>query len=164
MFDTAYTSGESSLGNRDRLILRAFALPGVEFTRSFSMAVPVNYTADGVPDFTNTIISESGKTVKEMLQYCFTITDKLLSARHTVDNPWTPETIDYINSTIPSKYTQKFNRTGQMAELSAVFNQNTDASQLNDTMIWFIKACMIGPAYLAWLAENKWKLDLTWTP
>jgi hypothetical protein len=67
--------------------------------------------------------------------------------------------IDYINSTIPSKYTPKFDRT------DTNFIQNVlESPTPNETTIWFIKALMIGPAYLAWLAENKWKLDLTWSP
>ena len=158
MFETAYTSGETGLGNRDRMILRTFAWPAVYLTRSFSRVVPINYTSDGVPDFTSTIVSESGKTTKEMLQYCFTIIDKMMSTGEQV-NPWTPEVIDYVNSTIPSKYTPKFDRTDNN------FIQNVlESPTPNETTIWFIKALMIGPAYLAWLAENKWKLDLTWTP
>ena len=159
MFETAYTSGETGLGNRDRMILRTFAWPGTEITREFSRIIPVNYTSDGVPDFTSTIVSESGKTTKEMLQYCFTIIDKMLSAGPAAVTPWTPEMIDYINSTIPSKYTPKFDRTNNRSIEDAM-----RSSTPNETTIWFIKALMIGPAYLAWLAENKWKLDLTWSP
>jgi hypothetical protein len=158
MFATAYNSGETGLGNRDRMILRAFAWPATDITRSISRVVPINYTSDGVPDFTSTIVSESGKTTKEMLQYCFTIIDKMMSTGEQV-NPWTPEVIDYINATIPSKYTQKFDRTDNMSIENAL-----DSPTPNEATIWFIKALMIGPAYLAWIAENKWKLDLTWSP
>ena len=159
MFATAYDSGETGLGTRDRMVLRSFAWPAVDLTRSFSRGVPLNYTSDGVPDFTSTIVSESGKTTKEMLQYCFTVIDKMMSGDPTTGNPWTPEVIDYINSTIPSKYTQKFDRTDNTS-IETALNSPTP----NETTIWFIKALMIGPAYLAWIAENKWKLDLTWSP
>lgn len=158
MFDTAYTSGESGLGTRDRMILRSFASPGIEATSQFSGVITFNYTSDGVPDFTSTIVEESGKTTKEMLQYCFTIVDKLFSNENG-QNPYTPEMIDYINSTIPSKYTQKFDRTDNMSVMNAM-----SAQSRNDTTIWFMKALLIGPAYLAWIAENKWRLDLTWSP
>ena len=157
MFETAYTSGETGLGNRDRMILRTFAWPAVAITSELSL--PLNYTSDGVPDFTSTIVSESGKTTKEMLQYCFVLVEKLVSGDPTTGNPWTPEVIDYINSTIPSKYTPKFDRTNNRSIEDAM-----RSSTPNETTIWFIKALMIGPAYLAWLAENKWKLDLTWSP
>lgn len=157
MFATAYDSGETGLGTRDRMVLRSFAWPAVDLTRSFSRVVPINYTSDGVLDFTSTIVSESGKTTKEMLQYCFTIIDKMMSTGEQV-NTLTPEVIDYINATIPSKYTQKFDRTDNTS-IDTALNSPTP----NETTIWFIKALMIGPAYLAWLAENKWKLDLNWT-
>jgi len=161
MFDTAYTSGESGLGTRDRMILRSFAWPAVEITSqltSNASVLSLSYTSDGVPDFTSTIVSESGKTTKEMLQYCFTIIDKLFSSGNG-QNPYTPDVIDYINSTIPAKYTQKFDRTDNMSVMNAIQSPSP-----NDTTIWFMKALVIGPAYLAWLAENKWKLELTWTP
>jgi len=158
MFETAYNSGETGLGNRDRMILRTFAWPAVAITSELNI-IPLNYTSDGVPDFTSTIVSESGKTTKEMLQYCFVLVEKLVSGDPTTGNPWTPEVIDYINSTIPSKYTPKFDRTNNRSIEDAM-----RSSTPNETTIWFIKALMIGPAYLAWIAENKWKLDLNWTP
>lgn len=158
MFETAYNSGESGLGNRDRMILRAFAATGEVTTMFPPNSVPLTYTSDGVPDFTSTIVSESGKTTKEMLQYCFTLIDKLFSSGNG-QNPYTPDVIDYINSTIPSQYTQKFDRTDNMSVVNAIQSPSP-----NDTTIWFMKALVIGPAYLAWLAENKWKLELTWTP
>jgi hypothetical protein len=159
MFETAYTSGESGLGTRERMILRTFAWPSVEIISEFSYyAISLNYTSDGVADFTNTIIAESGKTPKEMLRYCFTFIDKLFSTGEG-SNPYTPEVIDYINSAIPSKYTQKFDRTDNMSIQNAL-----RSSTPNETEIWFIKALMIGPAYLAWIAENKWKLDPMWNP
>lgn len=157
MFETAYNSGESGLGNRDRMILRSFAWPAVEITSDFSSpAISLNYTSDGVPDFTSTVVSESGKTTKEMLQYCFTILDKLFSFGDR-GNPWTPEMLDYVNSTIPSKYTPKFDRTDNTSIENALRSPTP-----NETTIWFIKALMIGPAYIAWIAENKWKLDPMW--
>jgi hypothetical protein len=160
MFETAYTSGESGLATRERIILRSFASPCVNITLQFSKAAPYSYTSEGVPDFTSTIVSESGKTTKEMLQYCFTVLDKLFSAAGTTrENPYTPEMIDYINSTIPSKYTQKFDRTDNMSIPNAITSPTP-----NETALWFIKAILIGPAYIARTAENKWKLDLSWTP
>jgi hypothetical protein len=157
MFDTAYSSGESGLATRERMILRSFASPCINITLQFSKAAPYSYTNEGVPDFTSTIITESGKTTKEMLQYCFTILDKLFSAGGA--NPYTPEMIDYINSTIPSKYTQKFDRTDNMSVSNAITSPTP-----NETALWFIKAILIGPAYIAWIAENKWRLDITWRP
>jgi hypothetical protein len=156
MFETAYTSGESGLATRERMVIRSFAWAGVGIMGELPSGV--NYTSDGVPDFTSTIVAESGKTTKEMLQYCFTILDKLISSGNG-ENPYTPEVIDYINSTIPSQYTPKFDRTDNMSIQNAL-----RSSTPNDATKWFTKALTIGPAYLAWLAENKWRIDFTWKP
>lgn len=153
VFDTAYNSGESGLSTRDRIILRAIAWPGVSLSTG-ELQLTFTYTSDGVPDYTSSLISESGKTTREMLAYCFTILDKMFSVTETTQGtPWIPSTIDYINSTIPDKYSPKLDRT--------------DTDPLGNTSaasIWFQKALLIGPAYLTWLAENKWRLDLTWRP
>jgi hypothetical protein len=158
MFETAYNSGETGLEKRDRMILRSFAWPGVDITAELitTVQITLNYTSEGVPDFTSTIVSESGKTTKEMLQYCFTLVDKLISTGGQVD-PWTPEVMDYVNSTIPSKYSPKLDRTANIEDLIS-------SSTPTEATLWFCKAVLIGPAYIAWLAENKWKLDLNWTP
>lgn len=156
MFVTAYTSGESGLATRERMVIRSFSWTGVGIMGELPSGV--NYTSGGVPDFTSTIVAESGKTTKEMLQYCFTILDKLISSGNG-ENPYTPELIDYINSTIPSQYTQKFDRTDNMSIQNAL-----RSSAPNETEIWFIKALTIGPAYIAWIAENKWRIDFTWKP
>ena len=157
MFVTAYTSGESGLATRERMVIRSFSWAGVGIMEKLPSGV--NYTSDGVPDFTSTIVAESGKTTNEMLQYCFTILDKSFNSDRTLNNPWTPEVIDYINSTIPSQYTQKFDRTDNMSIMNA-FRSSTP----NDTEKWFLKALTIGPAYIAWIAENKWRIDFTWKP
>lgn len=162
MFETAYTSGESSLGSRDRMILRAFAYPGIEISTSFKLSnsyTAFTYTADGVPDYTSTILSETGKTRRELLNYCFEVLSKLFSGYHG-QNPWTPDVIDYVNSTIPDRYAPKFDRTNNMS-VGIVFEATTVSTPAG---IWLMKALSVGPAYLAWLAENKWHLDLDWHP
>ena len=165
MFDLAYTRGESVLFDRGRIILRAFAWPGIDLTtgdelRRSNAYTPFTYTSEGIPDYTSTVIAESGKTAKDMLRYCFMILDKLFSARNGVaGNPWTPEMIDYVNSTIPDKYAPKFDRTNNMSIQNALLG-----SDATPAAVWFMKALAIGPAYISWLAENKWHLDLNWTP
>lgn len=161
-FETAYTSGESALGTRGRMVLRAFAWPGVAISNEIATSnsyTPFTYTSDGVPDYTSNVIAESGKTTKDMLKYCFVILDKLYSSITTEGNPWTPELIDYVNSTIPDKYSPKLDRTDNTSFGKAINSQTP--SPLG---IWLTKALTIGPAYIAWLAENKWRLDLDWKP
>lgn len=158
MFENVYSSGESSLGTRDRILLRLFASPGIDIIVDGSFP-SFTYTSDGVPDFTSTIISDSGKSTKDMLKYCFEILNTLFSGNRAVGNPWTPEMIDYLNSMIPDKYAPKFDRTNNMSISNAIQTSTPDAKT-----IWLKKALLIGPAYIAWLAENKWHLDLNWTP
>lgn len=159
MFETAYTSGEPGLGTRDRMILRSFAYPGIDMAVDRnSNLFAITYTSDGVPDYMSTIVSESGKTSKDILKLCFVVIDKLFSTE-MVGNPWTPEIIDYINSLIPDKYAPKFDRTNNMSVMNGVTNETPTPAAL-----WFVKAVTVGPAYLAWLSENKWKLDLNWNP
>ena len=164
MFETAYTSGESGLTARDRMVLRAIALPGIDMTVD-SILAPITYTSEGVPDFSTTIINESGKTSKEMLLFCFKIVDKLLNERNPSDGsgvPWTPEIINYINSYIPNSFTPKYD-INNLTELNQTFEPMT-IGDIPAKGIWLHKAVTLGPAYIANLAENKWRLDLDWTP
>lgn len=155
MYDKAYDSTETSLSARDRMILRA-----ITFTASIKPPFPVTYTSDGVPDWTSAIITETGKTTKEMLLYCFTLLVKLHDTNATsIQTAYTPEFYDYLNSTIPDKYSPKFERTNQSSFIDAMQAPNPDEKSK-----WVWKALSIGPVYIAWLAENKWRFDLTWNP
>jgi hypothetical protein len=161
MFETAYTSGESGLTARDRMVLRAIASPGIEMTNE-SLLAPITYTSESVPDFATTIINESGKTSKEMILFCFKIIDKLFNEPAGGGVPWTPEIIDYINSYIPNSFAPKYD-INNTSELDQTFNTRS-LSDVPAKGIWLLKAMTLGPAYLAKIAENKWRLDLDWTP
>jgi hypothetical protein len=156
MLETAYNSGESGLSVRDRMVLRAIALPGIDFTID-SPLNPITFTSENVPDYSSNVIQESGKTPKEMLLFCFKTYEILIKAFDTLSG-LTPEAIDYINSYLPDKYAPKFNRDSPTEFISLL--SATDS----DKMRWVYKAISLGPAYIARLAETKWKLDLTWTP
>jgi hypothetical protein len=159
MFETAYNSGESGLGTRDRMILRTFAWPSIQLTASTELRrdlVSITYTNEGIPDFTSTIISDSGKTTKDVLTFCFKLMYYFQSSSGG-QNPWTPDAIDYVNSVLPSRFTPKYDRTNNMSVMQAL-------AARDDKTIWLLKALSIGPAYIAWIAENKWRLDLNWTP
>jgi hypothetical protein len=68
LFRKAYTDGETGLPERDRLLLREIAYFSSASLENITIGnVNPTYTADGVPDFTNTMISESGKSVREFL-------------------------------------------------------------------------------------------------
>jgi hypothetical protein len=162
MLESAYTSGESGLSDRDRMVLRAIALPGIDMTIE-NILYPITYTSEDVPDFSTTIITESGKTSKEMLLFCFKIVDMLANSRESETLvPWTPETIDYINSYIPDSFGPKFNRNDP-AEFEKTFGARS-VDEIDAKSKWLWKAVTLGPAYIAKLAENRWRLDLDWKP
>ena len=162
VFSTAYESSESSLSARDRVLLRALALPGISLTSgspdTLSRVISSNtivYTSEGVPDYTSELITQTGKTTREALTFCFTVLDFFFSA---VTTSLTPEQIDYINSFIPNQITPKFDRTTPNEFFNALALRTTP----DQKTVWVWKAILIGPAYIAWIAENKWRLDLTW--
>ena len=155
MYDQAYASGEYGLSTRDKMVLRAIILVG-----GVKPPFPITYTSDGVPDWTSTIVTESGKSTKEMLLYCFTILVKLHQiGMRNIEDAFSPEFYDYLNSTIPDRFSPKFDRTNPLSLTNAM-----QATTLDEKTIWFWKAVSIGPAYITWLAENKWGLDVNWTP
>lgn len=157
MYQTAYTSGESGLTPRDKMVLRAIAWPALELTVLFPL-MSFTYTSDGVPDYTSTLVTDSGKSTKDMLMYCFKVIQMLFSTT-AGQNPYTPEVIDYINSTLPNRFSPKFDRTDNMSIINAI---NASPESRDDKSTWLVKALLIGPAYLAWLADNKWRLNLDW--
>jgi hypothetical protein len=155
MYDTAYVSGESGLSTRDRMILRAFVM-----VSTILPPFPITYTSDGVPDWTSTIIAESGKTTIEMVLYCFGILVKLhQTGIANAQQAYTPEFFDYLNSTIPDRFSPKYDRTDPLSLINAMQSDTPD-----EKTTWFWKAVSIGPAYISWIAENKWKLDVNWRP
>jgi hypothetical protein len=139
------------------MVLRAIAWPALDISIIHPL-LSFTYTSDGVPDFTSTLVADSGKSTKDMLMYCFNVLQMLFSSQ-SGQNPYTPEVIDYINSTLPSRISPKFDRTDNMSILNAI---NTRPETRDEKSTWFTKALTIGPAYLAWLVENKWRLNLDW--
>jgi len=73
----------------------------------------------------------------------------------------TPEIIDYINSYLPDKFAPKYDTTYN-GTLGTLLDQ--PFASMDDKTKWLWKALLLGPAYIANLAENKWRLDLDWTP
>jgi hypothetical protein len=146
LISNAYTSGDTSMTDRDRLVLRAIAWPNMTFFELESLLG--TYTApDGKADFTDTILSETGKPIGELFKFTYVL----------LDIGFSPESIDYINSYIPSKYDPPFLRTNSDAVMTAMMNK-TDRGK------FLTKLLTIPCIYIRWLVENKWKLDLTWRP
>jgi hypothetical protein len=156
LITNVYTSGETStMTERDRIILRAIAWPSMTILNLDTVLDP--YTApDGKADFTDTIVSETGKSIEELFKFAYVLLEMLMSDS-TQGQGFSPESIDYVNSYIPSKYDPPFVRTDPMNILEALANKTVRAKFL-------AKLLAIGSIYIKWMIENKWKLDLTWRP
>ena len=153
MTKTVYASGESTLSTRDRLFLRVL----VVYSLSQITDIPyvITYNSDGVPEYYDTVIKESGKTTKEVLLYAFKLSN--MSASSTTGNPLDGLDYTYLNSFIPASLSPNYNATTLAAALAP---QTLITDPL---LVRFVQLFTLGPAYIAKIAETKWKLDLTWT-
>lgn len=133
MFETAYTQGESSLLERDRVLLRELAFYSSWSLSAFTSRGDIPYTPDGVPTFASQVINDSGKPVKEFLF------NAILS------------TADSINNILPTRF-PKYNSGDNVLENGAD----------QERAMWVAQAVVIPHAWIAWLAKNKWNLDMTW--
>lgn len=159
LITNVYTSGEtSSMSERDRIILRAIAWPNMTLL-DLDTSLKDPYTApDGKADFTDTIVSETGKTIEELFKFAYVLLDTLISGDvEPSRDGFSSESIDYINSYIPSKYDPPFLNSDGLAPIEAL-RGTTDRGK------FLVKLLTISPIYIKWMIENKWKLDLTWRP
>ena len=157
LITNVYTSGEtSSMNERDRIILRAIAWPNMTLL-ALDTSLTDPYTApDGKADFTDTIVSETGKTIEEIFKFSYVLLDTLLTDESRQDG-FSPSSIDYINSYIPSKYDPPFLNSDGLAPIEAL-RGTTERGK------FLVKLLTIPSIYIKWMVENKWKLDLTWRP
>lgn len=148
-------SGESTLSTRDRLFLRILVI----YSMSQITDIPfvVTYNSDGVPDYYDTVIKESGKTTREVLMYAFKLSNMIATA--PAGNPFNAIDYTYLNSYIPAKLSPNFTATSLQAALSTENMITPDSSPLAARLM---QTYTLGPAYIAGTAEKVWKLDLTW--
>lgn len=133
LFETAYTQGESGLPEKDRVLLRVFALYSTLILDDFTPGtVDLQYTSSGLPHYANSIMVESGKSTREFLF------KTIVPARNT------------LNTILPSRFPQ-------YTDTDDIYN-DTDTNR----KAWVMNALTIPWAYIAWLAKNKWNLSMTW--
>jgi len=155
MTKTVYDSGESTLSARDRLFLRVLVV--YSLTQITDIPYVIIYNSEGVPEYYDTVIKESGKTTKEVLLYAFKLSN--MAASNTTDNNPSFDGLDYtyLNSFIPARLSPNYNATTLVEALEG-------QSLITDPLaVRFVQLFTLGPAYIAKIAETKWKLDLTWT-
>ena len=150
MFDIAYTNGESSLTHTDKAILRFTILFGIEISGLpwGSDGLPtISFTNDGKPVWADEILGQTGLTINQGM-----IKVMELAKEFGPDSDKTAF-ITKINSILPSNLTP----------FSSFDDYSNKISSMTDpSIVWFIKFVSIGPLYLLWVAENKWKIDSSW--
>jgi hypothetical protein len=166
VYTTAFTSGESafskdSIGDRNRMALRLTAGIPIAMTSVIpSTMLTVTYGPDGKPTYTDEVVQKTGKSINEILTFGMRVLkDYMTQAVPSSSGPPQPpaSTIQMINDILPSE----FPKYSSGAELS---NETSMTINPPERVKFFIKAYTIGAVYMAWLAENKWKLDLDWAP
>jgi len=149
MFQTAYANSEASLTRTDKAILRFDIIIGIEISTLpwGSGGLPtISYTSDGKPVWADEVLGQTGLTIQQGIIKVMEIVKEF----RTLNNAF----ITKVNSILPSNLTPIAN--------VADYSTRVSASNKDPTIIWFIKFVSIGPLYLLWVAENKWRIDTSW--
>ena len=151
IFANAYANGESSLNEPDRVLLRFIAFNNATFLEGLlslkeghwtSNAIPKadqlisNASVDGLVSWGPQVISDSGKSAREFLFYAISGTHKS------------------INKILPSQF-PKYPDDDDDVSMDIVNDSNRARAD------WVFRACLIPYLYVAWLVDNKWRIDKT---
>jgi hypothetical protein len=149
MFTNAYENGESSLTKTDKAILRFMVLIGIELQQTVpwgSGGLPaISFTNVGKPVWADEVLGQTGLSIHDGI---VKVMEMVRESRMLND-----AVITKINSILPSNFTPFAN----IADYQSKGTSFTDPS-----LVWFIKFASIGPLYMMWLAENKWRIDISW--
>lgn len=149
IFQTAYDNSEASLTRTDKAILRFMTLLGLESQQQIpwgSGGLPaLSFTNQGKPVWADEIMGQTGLTIHEGI---------VKTLEMVKNSPMMNDSlIAEINSLLPSNLTP----FASPADFATKISSFTDPS-----IVWFVKFYTIGPLYMVWLAENKWRIDLSW--
>ena len=153
MFDTAYKNTESGLTRTDKAVLRAFSQVSWEMARlpwGTSGFTALAYTADGVPVWAADMLAQTGLTVNSSMQ-------KVIETAKKFSGGQMQDMILAINSLLPSSVTPFASVDDYTLRATATLSPGSTTA--DPAVVWFVKFVSIGPLYIAWVAENKWKLD-----
>lgn len=148
MFQTAYDNGESSLSRTDQAILRFTMLFGIELQRlpwGSGNLPAISFTPTGKPVWADEVLGQTGLTIQEGIVKIMEMVKKAPGMNDSL--------IAEINSILPSNLTP----FASVADYANKVTGMTDPS-----IVWFLKFYSIGPLYMLWLAENKWRINLSW--
>jgi hypothetical protein len=153
MFDTASKNGESGLTFTDRYLLRYVTLVFILLFNNVQNALgQVTWDAQGKPSFADDVLSKN-QTVQDNMKFVFELIQSLFAGGG--QGGMTQGAIDKINSILPANLT-KF---ASVQDFNTKQSSAKDVGTTDPAVFFITKYIMVGPAYLTWVAENKYKLD-----
>jgi len=161
----AYKYGEpksyTAIRMRNRVALRLIAWPCILVLDSNIPFLPVtsaSYSPDGAPIWTGDILMATDQPSKDVLQFGFTVILQLytilLKSNKLEDIP--ASFLTMVNKYLPKTLYKPY------SNIQEFFVDMDKSKPPSPRAVFFTKAYTIGAAYIAWIAENKWKLDNTW--
>jgi hypothetical protein len=158
MFQAAYDNSEASLTRTDKAILRFMTLLGIESQQHIpwgSGGLPaISFTNQGKTVWADEIMGQTGLTIQEGIVKILEMVKNTAMMNDSI--------IAEINSILPSNLTPFASADDYKNRINPDNSTNRNISITDPSVIWFIKFYTIGPLYMVWLAENKWRIDLSW--
>ena len=134
LFAKAYTDGEANLPERDRLLLREIA-------------------------FYNNLVWEAMETGGRVITYT---SDGVPDFASTTISESNKSVREFLFSVIKNDYNNIL--PSRFSRISDQGNYNMETDTDPQRVLWITRAIHVPVAYIKWLSENKWKLDMTWKP
>jgi hypothetical protein len=153
MFTTAASNGESGLTFTDRVLLRALTAIWTNIVSSpqvASLGLSVTYDSQGKVSWSDSVLNQTGQTVQQNMLFIFQL------VQTNAGGAVTQEIVDKLNHVLPSNLTPVRDPIDWDTKAQTLTTSTPDP-----TMVWFFKYVFVGPAYLAWVAENVYHLDPT---
>jgi hypothetical protein len=149
MFDNASKNGESGLTFTDRYLLRFLTVMFIAMIPSVqSMIGTITWDAQGKPNIANDVL-QNNQSIQDNMKVIFQLVQSEQGGQVTQD------VITKFNSILPSNLTPFASLQDYQTRGASLHNGGTP----DPSMVFLYKYIMVGPAYLAWVAENKYKLD-----
>jgi hypothetical protein len=171
VFDNAYTNGEPTGNIRDRTMLHMVIYICTALTDVMPGLGGFDFPINGRVSWTSDIMTDTGKTANEVISLGYKIAKNFLIPKQyqgivQVD---LPTAFTYINSILPSKFNKYYIPSGSLAYDSPggleLANQDSSLHPENSNRWpWLCRVSAIGQVYVAYLAKEKWKLDMNWVP
>ena len=149
MFGNASKNGESGLAFTDRYLLRFLTVLFIEMLNTIQPIIGnVTWDAQGKPNFADEVLQKN-QSVQDNMKNVFQLVQSSGNGQMSQD------VLAKINAILPSNLTP----FASVQDYQAKSGGSKNGGTLDPSMVFVMKYIMVGPAYLAWVAENYYKLD-----